>query len=202
MVRDQSSWGDDADPFCCDQLQSGPRDITATPANDPEGDNHDGFKSETGEGEDFSRASAPALTSSENHCDKLLEARGGSSTPVISERDRPKAPTHARVSGDNPNGNRTACLPPGGATNRENNRTIGGENGKRGLPPRKADAIAVEFSTHLHGVDKYPLELARLCRFAEFLTENSLMREAYEVRTGVGGCLDGLGGQGLLIIFQ
>lgn len=196
MVRDQPSWGDDADPFCCDQLQSGPRDSTATPSNDTEGDHHDGFKSEMGEGEDSSRASPPAFTSGEKHCDKLPEARGGSSTPVISERGRAKTPTYSRVSGDNPNGTRAACLPPGGATNGENNRTVGGEEGKRGPPPRKADAVAVEFSTHLHGVDKYPLELARLCRFAEFLTENSLMREAYEVRTGVGGCRDGLGGRG------
>ncbi|CAB1111351.1 unnamed protein product [Ectocarpus sp. CCAP 1310/34] len=47
-------------------------------------------------------------------------------------------------------------------------------------PPTKPDAVAAAFSAHLHGVDKYPLELARLCRFAQFLTENELLREAYE----------------------
>lgn len=54
-------------------------------------------------------------------------------------------------------------------------------------PPAKPDAVVAAFSAHLHGVDKYPLELARLSRFAQFLTENELLREAYEVRQGTGG---------------
>ncbi|CAM9194124.1 unnamed protein product, partial [Scytosiphon promiscuus] len=48
-------------------------------------------------------------------------------------------------------------------------------------PITKPEAVAAAFSAHLQGVDKYPLELARLCRFAQFLTENQLHREAYEV---------------------
>ncbi|CAM9258641.1 unnamed protein product, partial [Hapterophycus canaliculatus] len=48
-------------------------------------------------------------------------------------------------------------------------------------PTTKLEAVAAAFSAHLHGVDKHPLELARLCRFAQFLTENELLREAYEV---------------------
>ena len=55
--------------------------------------------------------------------------------------------------------------------------------GGRGRGPhRKAEAVAADFAAQLHGVDKYPLDLARLCRFALFLTENGLLREAYEVR--------------------
>lgn len=57
-------------------------------------------------------------------------------------------------------------------------------------PTTKPDAVAAAFSAHLHGVDKYPLELARLCRFAQFLTENELLREAYEV--GFAGALNDL----------
>lgn len=48
--------------------------------------------------------------------------------------------------------------------------------------PRKAETVVGEFSRHLHEVDKYPLDLPRLCRFAQFLTENGLLREAFEVR--------------------
>lgn len=57
------------------------------------------------------------------------------------------------------------------------------------LPTQKPGAVAAAFSAHLRGVDKYPLELARLCRFAQFLTENELLREAYEVSFYCGrGC--------------
>lgn len=55
----------------------------------------------------------------------------------------------------------------------------------KGLP-RKAEAVVGEFSRHLHEVDKYPLDLPRLCRFAQFLTENGLLREAFEVRRSMG----------------
>lgn len=54
---------------------------------------------------------------------------------------------------------------------------------RRALPPFAA--VAAEFSSHLHNVDKYPLDLVYLCRFALFLTENALLREAYEV-SGTG----------------
>lgn len=55
--------------------------------------------------------------------------------------------------------------------------------GMRARPPRKPEAVAAGFSAHLHGIDKYPWDFARLCRFAQFLVENSLLREAYEVST-------------------
>lgn len=64
------------------------------------------------------------------------------------------------------------------------------------LPRRKPDTVAADFSAHLHGVDKYPLELARLCRFAQFLAENNLLREAYEVSSGCGNVARARGGGG------
>lgn len=64
---------------------------------------------------------------------------------------------------------------------------VGGDEARADVPAtEKADAVAAAFAAHLRGVDKYPLELARLCRFAQFLAENQLLREAYEVSCGRG----------------
>lgn len=45
----------------------------------------------------------------------------------------------------------------------------------------RSASVAAEFTKHLHDVNKHPLDLPRLCRLAQFLINNELDREAYEV---------------------
>lgn len=50
--------------------------------------------------------------------------------------------------------------------------------GARGSAPNAAD-----FEAHIRSLDRHPLDFARLCRFAQFLTEKGLLAEAREVKS-------------------
>lgn len=210
VVRDQSSWGDDTNPFCCDRCWDssslpGPSEeepAAALPVEDPHGEvnsspwvsddaayspqkpQHPALKeARTGE---KSALTAGALRSEGNQGDRDGAAPAPSSnTAERGDRSSPPIVLPTALLGSI---GEDACtkgsIRGAGGTCLE---LQGGAGARADQPPptqRKADAVAAAFSAHLRGVDKYPLELARLCRFAQFLTENELLREAHEVSFG------------------
>lgn len=246
-MREQSSWGNETNPFCCDRCwQGSPRpgspvqeNSTKTPTatDDPIQDN-----ANTGRGNDAYNTSLERLASAEDAEDAqsppsaIVGTRGSRlrngddagasyggtamSWPSPSENAGgkncptpgllPPVSTPGSIEEDTPATGPVRCgrgavgLMPTPAREVESlllkteetakpSAAVVPGFGRRGSsrvgvkPAAKPDAVAAAFSAHLHGVDKYPLELARLCRFAQFLTENELLREAYEVRRGTGG---------------
>lgn len=166
VVREQSSW-EDTDPFYCGQCQS-LHNPTSPPYNtipvDPEN-----------RGEDrVSTPSPPQGTWEENLGNSPqdhLEQTGCSDSCCLA------GPAMGETTG------KIASLPVesrGHGKVRLDDAMVTGRETRRPSPP--SVAIAAEISTHLHKVDKYPLDCARLCRFAQFLTDNGLLGEAYEVR--------------------
>ncbi|CAM9277017.1 unnamed protein product, partial [Ectocarpus fasciculatus] len=241
VVREQSSWGNETNPFCCDRCwQGSPRpgspvqeNSTKTPTatDDPIQDN-----ANTGRGNDAYNTSLERLASAEDAGDaqsppSAVVGTSGSrlrkgddtgasyggtamSWPSPSENAGgkncptpgllPPVSTPGSIEEDTPATGPVRCgrgavgLMPTPARGVESlllkteetakpSAAVVPGFGRRGSsrvgvkPPAKPDAVAAAFSAHLHGVDKYPLELARLCRFTQFLTENELLREAYEV---------------------
>lgn len=227
VVREQSSWGNETNPFCCDRCwQGSPRTgspdgenntITPTSTDDPNQD-----KANTGRGNDAYNMSLERVASTED----AEEAQSPPSAVVGTTGLRVRNGDDAGASyggvamswpspsenADGKNCPTPGLLPPVSTPGSVEEDTLATGSvrcgrGAAGLmqsaavvpglerrgsrvgvkPPAKPDAVAAAFSAHLHGVDKYPLELARLCRFAQFLTENELLREAYEVRQGGTG---------------
>lgn len=191
VVRDQSSWGNDTNPFCCDRCWensplSGPPEtesVAAPPADDSHGEvysspwvsDHAAYSvtnpqppaSEDTDGGDQSEPADCNLTLGDDEGDVDGAAPTASSNAAEREYSRPSAIGSIRGS--------------------EVDLEVRGGEAHAALPAKqKAGAVAAAFSAHLRGVDKYPLELARLCRFAQFLTEHELLREAYEVSCGRG----------------
>lgn len=240
VVREQSSWGNDTNPFCCDRCwQSSPllpeRGRTTTTVASPTDDPHSQNNANTGEGADgpaygrggnFPHNSAldgegqeetsafgengSRLGNDEKDCGGHASYNDISSGAEGENHPPPRTFPTAAVSGsleekkeaEVRGGGAAVCLMPTTPVNpatflsgREEAEmrplTVGtsgvemqgSERAGAGQPPpsRRPEAVAAAFSAHLHGVDKNPLELARLCRFAQFLTENELLREAYEV---------------------
>lgn len=200
VVRDQSSWGDDTNPFCCDRCWESSPLPGAPQVAPPVGDAHGvgGVNSSPWESDDVGyRTRSPQHPAPEevNRVETPALAAGVSRLRDDQGDQDGVAPTpssNATEKGDRSPPSVVPTMLPESAE--EDTRTIGsvrgdgvylevrGDGARADPPPtQKADAVAAAFSTHLHGVDKYPLELARLCRFAQFLTENELLREAYEV---------------------
>eukprot|EP00903_Cladosiphon_okamuranus_P013005 g12134.t2 len=190
VVRDQSSWGDDTNPFCCETCWEnsplpGPPEVAL-----PVGDTYRG-------GEVNSSRWDPQRPASEEakRAEASAQAAGASrfgDDEVDQDGEAPTSSSNAAKGGDrSPHAVLSTTLPESAEEDQRAVRSVRGDgvhlegrsDGLRAdLPPaKKAEAVAAAFSTHLRGVDKYPLELARLCRFAQFLTENELLREAYEV---------------------
>lgn len=171
VVREQSSWGD-TDPFCCGKCQS-PNEPTSPPNNtillvDPENRGDD-------------EVSMPYLHkgSWEENLEKSplgdLERNGDSDSCCVA------ATAIGETTGEPVNRSAESRGHDGEILQQEETTVTG--RGTRRMSPSSV-AFAAEFSTHLHGVDKYPLDFVRLCRFAQFLTGFGVLREAYEVRRG------------------
>ncbi|CBN79766.1 conserved unknown protein [Ectocarpus siliculosus] len=221
VVREQSSWGNETNPFCCDRRwQGSPRigspewennTITPTSTDDPNQDN-----ANDGRGNDAYNMSLERVASTEGAEEAQSPPSAVVGTTGLRVRNGDDAGASyggAAMSWPSPSENaggkncpRPGLLPPVSTPGsvEEDTPATGSVRCRRGAaglmqsgavvpglerrgskvgakPPPKPDAVAAAFSAHLHGVDKYPLELARLCRFAQFLTENELLREAYEV---------------------
>lgn len=205
VVRDQSSWGDDTNPFCCDRCwESSPlpgptetEQVAAPPVDDFHCENNSSPWPSDEAGYSIRNPEHPALEEPDVG-GKLALAIGVSRLgDDQSSRDGAGlAPSSNSVE----RGNRSlpTVLPIKSLRSAEEDACaigsvrgagmpvdVKGDGANAELPPtQKAEAVAAAFSAHLRGVDKYPLELARLCRFAQFLTKNELLREAYEVRFG------------------
>lgn len=224
VVREQSSWGEDTNPFCCDrcwqsspslpEVPGGENTTTIAPptdvppyqnnantreiADEPalEGDEHEetlalgaselrlGNNGNVGGGDASpnnsgaaggNQASSRLLPTAVSGSFEEAEVREGAAvvslmpatpadpaTLVLEREEAARLPLPVEANGVEMRGSKRA-----------------GEGPPQ--PSRRPEAIAAAFAAHLHGVDKNPLELARLCRFAQFLTENELLREAYEV---------------------
>lgn len=189
-MRDQSSWGNDTNPFCCDRCWEnspfpGPPDLepTAAPPTDVDDSNGE-VKSSLWvsdakvDGRSAQEATGQSkLGDTEDQRDGEVPAPSLNSTVERGDRLAPEVPPIALLESIEEDSCVTGSVRGAGVHLEERG------NGALAQPPlrRKADAVAAAFSAHLRGVDKYPLELARLCRFAQFLTENELLREAYEV---------------------
>lgn len=204
VVRDQSSWGDDTNPFCCDRCLEtstlpGPPEMEPVATLPIDNDDSNGKVNSRPWANDDSAfgtrnpqhpASEDANTSEKKALangvsrfgDEQGDPYGGAPEPSSNAVDK----GDRSVPGVGPttlleleeDDTRSTGLVRGAGGHLE----VRGDGARGDLPPsQKADAVAAAFSAHLRGVDKYPLELARLCRFAQFLIENELLREAYEV---------------------
>ncbi|CAN0363269.1 unnamed protein product, partial [Ectocarpus sp. 12 AP-2014] len=220
VVREQSSWGNETNPFCCDRCwQGSPRTgspdgekntVTPTSKGDPNQENANARR-----GKDAYNMSLERAASTEDAEEAQLPPSvvvGTTGLRVRRGDDAGASYGGAAMSWPSPSENAGGknCPTPGllplvstpgsveeetpatgsvrcgwGAARLMQSAAVPGlerRDTRVGTkPPAKPDAVAAAFSAHLHAVDKYPLELARLCRFAQFLTENELLREAYEV---------------------
>lgn len=203
VVRDQCSWEDDTNPFCCDRCwESSPlpgspemEPVAAPSVVDALGEIHPGQHVSEDVASGTRYPPHPALeeakTGPKSELDAGASRLGGSEGGGVGAAPEPsldavergdRSPPPAVLSATSVEEDTDAVGSTRGAVVRSEVRDDGACPELR--PPQKKASIAAAFSAHLRGVDKYPLELARLCRFAQFLTENELLREAYEVSLG------------------
>lgn len=229
-MREQSSWGDDTNPFCCDRCSQssllhpelpGEEETTTVPppTDDPSCRNngssypqHSAVEGEEHEetsvlGASGSRLGNNGNTSGGDASNSNSRAADGNQPPsrlFATAISGSLEETEVRGRGRSGANHLMPATPvdPGIFRLEDEKAAVlslpveansdGMEGSQRGgagppPPPRRPEAIAAAFAVHLHGVDKNPLELARLCRFAQFLTESELLREAYEVNLQSGG---------------
>lgn len=197
VVREQESWENDVDPFCCDACYRSPLagEFTTPPVDHDDNLEYDTVEiGNLGVGLSSSHHTASeASVGSENNIPVA-----GIHLKIFHDDDAPEIygeqlSRRLMASGTVEGNQKSRCSGvdslPGGGTKSKKIKMEAGENfynrGEGTMPSRKGNAAAA-FAAHLHGVDMYPLELARLCRFAQFLTGNGLLREAYEVFSGKG----------------
>ena len=213
VVREHSSWADDTNPFCCDRCLQGSSwsesaggGQATTPPPDDDLDQEAGEAGTGGEDEAADACGNPRYAAPERpRSGEALALCAGRSSPegngaygdvasqssaaAVSSVDKAKResqpPGLTGLLGSTGDDACTMAVP--SRANEGAPETPGNDGAGTGpRQPQKADAVASALSAHMRGVDKYPLDLARLCRFSQFLTENELLREAYEVSLGIG----------------